>query len=321
VEVIEMIKGLLRKSVFLGSAFVSLFFLCNGEIISQGLEKEASVEENIPTEEGLMVKYIDSSLDNSAQALGQADPLIVELQMQDLAFPNGGGSVQEVEIRGFHNGETIFFGIKWNDETKNDRAIAHAQFRDAVGLMFPLEIVTISPETPFSPRMGDRGKPVNIWHWKADWEKELHVAGGYEHMEDEYPDMWHDFDFDPHPDYFNKRVHESVPLMAGGIATGTLLSTPRGRSVEDLNAIGFGTLTSQEHQDVKGKGTWKNGKWDVVVYRPLITSDEKDAQFVPGMETFFNVAVWNGNEGDRNGQKNISIRWRPLKIETVKYKE
>ncbi|MFQ5713432.1 MAG: ethylbenzene dehydrogenase-related protein [Candidatus Scalinduaceae bacterium] len=316
-----MLKKLLWKSVIIASVSVPLLLNYSGIILSQGLEKEASVEENIPTKEPLVVKYIDSDLSSADKAFEQVDPLKIELQMQDLAFPNGGGSVKELEVRGFHNGETIFFNLRWNDVTKDERAITHAQFRDAVAMMFPLEIVTISPETPFSPRMGDRGKPVNIWHWKADWEKELHVAGGFEHMEDEYPDMWHDFDFDPHPDYFNKRVHESIPLMAGGIATGSLLSKARGRSVEDLNAIGFGTLTSQAHQDVKGKGAWKNGKWNVVIYRPLITPDENDAQFVPGMETFFNVAVWNGVEGDRNGQKNISIRWRPLKIAIVKYTE
>ena len=315
-----MMKDLLRKSVFLGSAFVALFFLCNGEILSQGLEKEVSMEENIPTKEGLTVKYIAADLDGADRALGQVDPLKVELQIQDLTFPNGGGSVQEVEIRGFHNGETIFFGIKWNDASKNERAIAHDQFRDAVGLMFPLETVkVISPEKPFSPRMGDRGKPVNIWHWKADWEKELTVDGGKEHMEDVYPNMFSDFDFDPDPVHFHKEAYESAALMAGGISAGSLLSLAnRGRSVEDLNAVGFGTLTSQTHQDVNGKGSWNNGKWDVVVYRPLTTPDENDVQFVPGMSTFFNMAVWNGIEGDRNGQKSVSIRWRPLKIENAK---
>ena len=314
-----MMKSLLHKSVFLVSVFVAVFLLHNGNVFSQGLDKEISLEENIPTKEGITVKYIAADLDGADLALGQADPLKVELQIQDLTFPNGGGSVKEVAIRGFHNGETIFFGIKWNDASKNDRAIAHAQFRDAVGLMFPLETVkVISPEKPFSPRMGDRGKSVNIWHWKADWEKELTVDGGIEHIQDEYPNMWHDFDSDPHPCIYNKEVHDSADLMAGGIAAGSLLSIPRGRSVEDLNAVGFGTLTSQTHQDVKGKGSWSNGKWDVVVYRPMVTPDENDVQFTPGMSTFLNMAVWNGMEGDRNGQKNISIRWRPLTLETVK---
>ena len=313
-----MLRKLLWKSVVIGSVTVPLFLAYSGIILSQGLEKEVSVEENIPTKEPLTVKFIHSDINTADKAFEQVDPLKIELQIQDLTFPNGGGSVTELEVRGFHNGETIFFSLRWDDATKNERAIAHAQFRDAVGLMFPLDIVTISTATPYSPRMGDRGKPVNIWHWKADWEKEL--ASGYEHMEDEYPDMFTDFDFHPDPVHFHKELYESTPLMSGGIAGGTILSkADRGRSVEDLNAIGFGTLTSQDHQDVKGKGAWSDGKWDVVVHRPLITSDKNDVQFIPGMQTFFNVAVWNGEEGDRNGQKSISIRWRPLKIETVKY--
>jgi len=314
-----MLRGLIRKYVFLGSAFVAMFYLCSGEVFSQSLEQEATVEENIPTEEGLTVKFVETDLEGAADALSHASPYTLNLQIQDRAFPNGGGSVQEVEVRGIHNGENIFFGIHWSDTTLNDRAIKHEQFRDAVAFMFPIDIVKISPETPFSPRMGDRGKPVNIWQWKADWERDLHADGGYEHMEDVYPDMFTDFDFNPNPDYFNKKVHDSVPLMAGGIAAGSIFSSARGRTVEDLNAIGFGTLTSQTHQDVDGTGTWSDGKWSVMVYRPLITSDGNDVQFVPGESTFFNMAVWNGEEGDRNGLKSVSIRWRPITLEPIKY--
>lgn len=314
-----MLRGLIRKYVILGSAFVTMFYLCSGEVFSQSLEQEATVEENIPTEEGLTVKYVATDLDGAAEALAHVESYKINLQIQDRAFPNGGGSVEEVEVSAIHNGETVFFYLTWSDATKNDRAIKHEQFRDAVGLMFPIDIVEISPRTPFSPRMGDRGKPVNIWHWKADWERDLHADGGYEHMEDVYPNMFTDFDFDPHPDYFNKKIHESVPLMAGGIAAGSMLSNPRGRTVEDLNAIGFGTLTSQSHQDVNGTGYWSDGKWHVMIFRSLITPDGDDVRFVPGQTTYFNAAVWNGEEGDRNGLKSVSIRWRPITLEPVKY--
>ena len=54
-----MLRGLIRKSIFLGSAFVAMFFLCSGEGFSQSLEQEATVEENIPTEDGLTVKYVN----------------------------------------------------------------------------------------------------------------------------------------------------------------------------------------------------------------------------------------------------------------------
>ncbi len=311
-----MLRGLIRKSIFLGSAFVAMFFLCSGEGFSQSLEQEATVEENIPTEEGLTVKYVNTDLEGAADALASASSYTVNLQIQDRSFPNGGGSVSEVEVRGVHNGKDIFFGIRWNDATNNNRAIKHEQFRDAVGLMFPLGIVKISPETPFSPRMGDRGKTVNIWHWKADWESDLRADGGFEHVEDQYPNMFSDFDFDPDPVVINKTAHDGADLMSGGYSAGSLLSHARGRSVEDLNAVGFGTLTAQTQQDVNGAGSWSDGQWDVIVYRPLKTDDENDVQFSAGKSTFFNMAVWNGEDGDRNGLKSVSIRWRPLTLES-----
>ena len=311
-----MLKRALCKSFFFIIAGTALLFSLNNVSVSQSLEQDATVEENIPMKEPLVVKRINENINSTDKGFEQVGPLMIELQIQDRAFPNGGGSIKEVEVKGFHNGETIFFSLIWEDSTKNERAITHAQFRDAVGLMFPLEIVKISPETPFSPRMGDRGKAVNIWHWKADWEKELNVVGGYEHMEDEYPNMYTDFDFNPTPDPEQDALYKSTSLMSGGKATASMLSQAnRGTSVEDLNAIGFGTLTSQEHQDVKGTGAWTNGKWNVVIHRPLITSDEFDVQFKSGMKTYFNAAVWNGEEGERNGLKSVSVRWQPLIIE------
>jgi len=106
--------------------------------------------------------------------------------------------------------------------------------------------------------------------------------------------------------------------MSGGYAAGSLLSQARGRSVEDLNAVGFGTLTAQAHQDVNGAGAWVDGRWDVIVHRSLQTEDENDVQFAPGKSTFFNMAVWNGEDGDRNGLKSVSIRWRPITIESAR---
>ena len=317
-----MLKKVLWKSVVLVSVVLAILFSSSNRILSQGLEEPVSEEENIPTKEFLTVKYLPLEKKYVDKAFEQVDPLNIKLQKQDKAIPHGGGSIKEIEIRGFHNGETIFFRLTWDDATKDERAITHTQYRDAVALMFPVEIVTISPETPFSPRMGDREKLVNLWHWKADWEKELHLAGRYENMEDEYPNMSDDFSDNPIAVPIHSDLYSSVAFISGARAAGNLLAMPdRGRSVEDLNAIGFGTLTSQAHQDVEGKGNWARKKWNVTIYRPLKTPDKNDVQFAPGMRTFFNIAVWNGAEEDRNGQKSISLRWSPLSIESVKSQE
>lgn len=84
----------------------------------------------------------------------------------------------------------------------------------------------------------------------------------------------------------------------------------------DMNAQGFGTLKVQDHQDVKGKGTYANGTWKVVFSRPLATEHpEADAQVKPG--EFINIAfaVWDGKKDasgelrEKGSQKAVSSWW------------
>ena len=98
-----------------------------------------------------------------------------------------------------------------------------------------------------------------------------------------------------------------------GRATGNILSDAgmRVSAVEDLNAEGFSTLTSQAHQDVQGKGNWNNNRWAVVFKRSLTNSDTNDTQFKGG-KTAMAIAVWNGQNKERNGQKGIT-QWNELR--------
>lgn len=84
----------------------------------------------------------------------------------------------------------------------------------------------------------------------------------------------------------------------------------------DMNAMGFGTLKVQPHQDVKASGAYSSGTWKVVFTRPLATEHaEEDTQIVPG--NFINVAfaVWDGRKdasGDlveKGSQKAVSSWW------------
>lgn len=75
--------------------------------------------------------------------------------------------------------------------------------------------------------------------------------------------------------------------------------------VEDLNAEGFSTLTTQAHQDVDGKGNWFNNRWSVVFKRALSTNDQNDTQF-SGSKTPMAIAIWNGQNKERNGQKAVT---------------
>lgn len=287
-------------------------------------EAKITEEELTPTEVPLVVKYVPIApapkkvtVESLQDVFAEASPLNVPLQKQDRAIPNGGGSIDSVSVRGLHDGKFIYLLLEWTDPTQDSSAMAHELYRDAVGIMYPLGKWSIDPSHPFSPRMGDRGKPVNIWHWKADWERDLKA---FVDIEDQYPNMWNNYFTDPYHLAIRDDLYNSVPFVAGGRAAGNLFSLPnRGTSVEDLNAEGFYTLTAQEHQDVVGHGIWKDGRWHVLITRRLTTPDHFDAQFVPGDQTYFNVAVWNGSAHEVDGEKNVSTRWHPIQLEAVPY--
>ena len=310
-----------------GFALLSCAFLSTSALAAEDTApgvKGASDEEYTPAKEVLMVKYVQMEkpyhldVESLTGSFKDAKEVVVPLQKQDKSFPNGGGSVSNAEVKAIHDGLSIYFQVKWKDPTRNARVIAVQEFRDAVALMFPLGTVLMDPAEHFSPRMGDREKPVNLWHWKSDWEADMLVKGELEDVESQYPNMHDDFNLNPYSAYYHRDLITSIAVLSGGRAARNLLSQPgRGRSVEDLNAEGFGTLTTQDHQDVFGCSRYEDGEWTVIFYRALITEDPHDAQFVPGGNTYFNMAVWNGGEKDRNGQKNISIQWHPLSIERV----
>ncbi|OHB86608.1 MAG: hypothetical protein A3J73_07065 [Planctomycetes bacterium RIFCSPHIGHO2_02_FULL_38_41] len=307
---------------FLGAMFLSASLFA-AEETAPGV-KDVTEEEFTPAKEVLNVKYVEMEkpyhidVESLKGAFKDASSVKITLQKQDKAFPNGGGSVTGAEVKAIHDGLTIYFQITWSDQTRNARAIAVQEFRDACALMFPLGAVEITPAEHFSPRMGDREKPTNIWHWKADWEADLLVKGELEDVEVQYPNMHDDFNLNPYSAYYHRELITSVEVLSGGRAANNLLSQPgRGRTVEDLNAEGFGTLTTQDHQDVNGCSQYADGAWTVIMYRSLITQDPHDVQLVPGGNTYFNMAVWNGGEQDRNGQKNISAQWHPATLEKV----
>jgi len=84
-------------------------------------------------------------------------------------------------------------------------------------------------------------------------------------------------------------------------------------SVENLAAAGFGTLTTQLSQDVKGKGIWREGKWKVALSRAMASGGDA-VELAPGKVIPVAFAAWNGAISQRNGEKSVST-WSFLKIE------
>jgi len=80
--------------------------------------------------------------------------------------------VELVKVRALHNGEWIVFRLEWSDPTQ-DLIPRPGTSSDAAAVQFPL---AGDGDVP-SFAMGEEGKGVRIWYWKAVWQDDARRAG------------------------------------------------------------------------------------------------------------------------------------------------
>ena len=278
---------------------IALTFLKIPVASSQGLQFISTwVEGDLPVE------------DPSSALWQQSTAVEVPLSAQNVTKPFLLDSkVKSVTARALQNASQLAVLVEWSDSTQDDSSVRIQDFRDAVALQFPQ-----AQGQPFFC-MGQQGANVNLWHWKADWQADITAR---KEMENQYPDMY--VDYYPYAqaaggaiagitDYTDQNYLPA--LKAGNLLASTSLSSP----VEDLNAGGFGTLTSQPAtgQNVQGYGFWKDGSWQVIFSRALSSSETDDVSFLPGNNYAVAFAVWDGSNGERNGEKSTS-QWVNLQL-------
>jgi hypothetical protein len=223
--------------------------------------------------------------------------------------------IDRVNVKVASDGKTIAFRLEWEDATKDDGALHVSKFGDAAAVQFAMDPAS----DPFFG-MGDTSFSVNIWQWKSWWENDLSRYAG---VNSAFPKNAADFyPFDvagrSTAEYFVSKDSAKTLSMSwnAGWGSGNLLSAQsRESSVEDLNAKGFGTLTSQgaTGQNVTGKGIWKDGSWVVVLTRSFASPEVNDVTLRLNSTIPVAFAVWDGNLGDRNGQKMVT-NWHKLTI-------
>lgn len=240
----------------------------------------------------------------------KAAPFKIDLYGQNFTRPFlFSASVKSATLRTIDNGTWIGFQLEWKDPTRSVSTSRIQDYRDSVAVMFP------RGDDELFIGMGERGKPVNILHWKADWQEDIDVF--YRELEHVYPNMLVNF----YPYTANDSPFQIPPIAkidrtyVSGLAAGNILSAPvRLTPVEDLMAEGFGTLTTQPHQDAAGKGTWKDGIWRITIARPIVTNDGDDAQLTPGRSKPIAFAIWDGGNREVDGRKAVSL-WHRLYID------
>lgn len=210
--------------------------------------------------------------------------------------------VKEMFVRTLHNGEWIAFHIEWADATRSERIVAD-QFGDQVAIELP---VKFNKEALPSPMMGNPGGRVTILQWRAAFQRDL------EHGEVTVRDLYPNAQVDVYPDQV-LRATDARPYT-GALGLDNPISHPFLTPVLDQMAEGWGTMTVKPEQRADGHGAWKNGRWAVVILRPMNIEDAFTPPLTAGGETVAAFAVWDGGARDVGSRKAWS-NWIPLRIE------
>ena len=214
-----------------------------------------------------------------------------------------------------HDGNQIAIQLSWADPKKDASAVTPQSFSDGAAIQISSE-----KDPPFFG-MGGLGNPVTIWNWKAAWQEDLKSRADIDtHYPNAVVDWYESQRTYQHGSEFEasqSRTSFHDPLFLTAWGAGNPLADPeRKLAAEEAQAKGFGTLTTTRPplEQVDAQGVWTDGRWSVVFHRALRPSDKGRIQLKPGAGVSIAFAVWDGAEGDRNGQKMVSI-WNELVLE------
>lgn len=216
----------------------------------------------------------------------------------------------DLHVQAVHDGGSVAVRLTWQDETRNEHAVRPQDFEDQVAI----QLFKGSRE-PFLG-MGSTDGIVDLWVWNAGWQADL---AEYADVDTQYPNMFVD-EYQLEDTGNGDRPHATTrqnKAFLSGFAAGNLRSDPtRGLAGSTNQANGFGTLTllPRPSQSVIAKGTWSNGRWSVVLRRPLEVSADAGLQLTAGDKLSIAFAIWDGAARDRDGQKLVSI-WHDLELE------
>lgn len=254
-------------------------------IVSAQPAKEPEPRHDIVIKAG-KVKDAAALEDADARPWRRASATKVPLQPQLFVEPfQQTEGTKEVSVRALHDGKTLALLLEWRD-AEASQTVNVNRMGDACAVMFP-GAKGLLP----SVMMGEHGKPVRIFHWKAEWEKPRQADERL--WVDVYPMTGKAGPVRPDSAIYNTPAKESV----GGWAANNPLSAPEYKTfVEETVAEGPGTVTHRSFDSARGRGENKAGAWRVTLLVPVPVESPSPVAF----------SIWQGGKGDVGGRKSFS---------------
>jgi len=223
------------------------------------------------------------SMDPGDPVWANIAPVTVPLTAQQGVYASGGGVIPMLQVKAVHARERLFVHVEWTDTSWDISTQDTLDFADAVAMELPSKLGSSVPAVC----MGQADAGVNIWQWRADRQASLSAPDDRdEPVVDFYPfeeDLW-----------FPAR-EAGNPYAVEGVS-----------GVQNLVARSFGTIGPASEQPVSGRAGYSEDTWSVVFSRSFAAPGPDQPGFAVGGRADVAFAVWDGSNGDRDGQKSVS---------------
>jgi DMSO reductase family type II enzyme heme b subunit len=219
----------------------------------------------------------------------------------------------ELHVQAVHDGKSLFLRLAWRDDTPDLHSLKSETFKDAAAV----ELYRGDTE-PFVG-MGARGTSVDLWMWDSDHDgpaADIEVANPRITV-DQYPLTAAPVGTAEYTRPTTKTDAQPEAFLTARATGNPIMPHGKGPGGSEMEVGGPGSVTFllPANQAVTAHGEWRDGRWTVVVSRPLVTTDGSGGvSLAPGERASVAFAVFNGSKRDRDGQKLITI-WQDLVLE------
>lgn len=232
----------------------------------------------------------------------------ITLMAQPIALPRPKLTLTEaVQVQVAHDGKWVAFHLNWKD-TEMSEGGRLAKFSDAVALEFPVKVEKDQPPSIF---MGEVGKPVHIYHWRAQYQKDMAI-GRHPTMKDLYPNM----SIDAYPlEFPDPASPQGTEAQQRAFSPGRQVGNPQSykkHGVDEIFAEGYGSSSVANSIEASSASQWANGEWHVVIRRPLKST--QGSELLVGQKNYMGVAAWQGGKNEVGSRKSVTLAWINLEL-------
>jgi DMSO reductase family type II enzyme heme b subunit len=235
-----------------------------------------SLQHDLTSHQALKAKLVEGGLPDSPgdDAWNDAEPMDMRLTGQVIGPPRWQNpSIEMVTVQALFNDEEIAFRLIWDDPFKD---IVHDQAAE----FDPIEISQVGAFNSYVEAIDMIPRELETLRDSIALQFPVRPTQGV-----------------AKPHFYRGSSSDQVHLWVWKAD----LDAAGERGVEEGNARGWKQpikAQAEEKQQITGGAIWDQGRWSIVMKRPLRTDDKNDVQFEKGVFIPMSANAWDGSNGE-----------------------